>query len=380
MSHGHTELGHRLRDVLHAEADSSVIDAAAAARRLDAELSRVDHAHRRVAMTVAGVAAAVAAVVVMVVHATGGSEPRPASPPGVHVPRTPEDRTAPWPFFLDLENGSQRYLPWSLQADSAGQDTGHDDFHYEVSPDGQQVTYICHGGDSDCRNQDSVVISSLDGNVSHRWPLPESYTTDRVSWSPDGTALAYTLHAHGAPAWAGVFVQDVASGRRVRLVDGRHSPSDPTGSWSPVVAFSADGRSVLFSLGTSPTARSWPRSDSWHVWSVPTIGGAPTRTFANAADPLLLPDGEYALLTSGSGDGSDLDLDNGSSRRTLVHSAEHITWQAASPDGSRIAYLAGDHVRIVEVATGETSTVIAGSYSPSWADDHTLLLSPMSCC
>jgi hypothetical protein len=46
-----------------------------------------------------------------------------------------------------------------------------------------------------------------------------------------------------------------------------------------------------------------------------------------------------------------------------------------SPDGTKIAYMNGNSVYVVEVATGESSKVTEGTW-PAWLDDDTLVVTP----
>ena len=72
---------------------------------------------------------------------------------------------------------------------------------------------------------------------------------------------------------------------------------------------------------------------------------------------------------------SDSDHARHGSRRGLVTAEEAVWTPSLSPDGKRIAYVGGSSIRIVDVATGE-STVVADGLTVEWLGDDRLVIVP----
>lgn len=363
-------LGSVLSEVLREEGEAIEVDMLPATERLQRELSDSRRPGRGpVIVIVAALAAAVTVFALSPDHSS--TEDQPTSPPSVRPAPSPD--VSQVPFLLDVTTGATSPLPDNLVPESVGEDTGHDDFRYGVSPDGTRLTYACHGGDSDCESRDAIVVANLDGTALRTLRLPrEPATTGSLAWSPDGTKLAYATHMHGAPLSGGVFVQDVASGRRTELVN--FLDAFALDIVDTTAVFSADGQSVLFQ---APGGDDGAEPD---LWTVPVEGGEPARLLSDAAVAMPFPNGEglaFLQPDGGGTSGASIQVDDGhGSRRTLVEAVESIVWPAMSPDGSRITYQDAGFVWVVDVSTGESSRLIRGSYSAAWLGDDKVLLAP----
>ena len=138
----------------------------------------------------------------------------------------------------------------------------------------------------------------------------------------------------------------------------RHRRADPadrsrpgacrcSGRWTQTSAPTASASSTR-----SRAPRSWTRA--WDVWEVPVAGGEPTRLFENADAPQYLADGRIAFIRDGSGDDTPdtlLAAAPGGEPEVLVeYEAEDGT--AASPDGTRIAYVDDGVLHLLDLASG----------------------------
>ena len=110
------------------------------------------------------------------------------------------------------------------------------------------------------------------------------------------------------------------------------------------------------------------------MWSVPVAGGEPTLLIENAAFPSYLPSGEILFvkpLGGAAGSAMFVGRPNGE-RRTLVEGDE-IWFPRVSPDGTRVVYGDMGRIYVVDVATGEVSSVVDGNEA-AWLDDDTLIV------
>ena len=117
------------------------------------------------------------------------------------------------------------------------------------------------------------------------------------------------------------------------------------------------------------------------MWSVPVDGGVPRLLVPDAVFPMYFPDGErYAVVDPAPSDlaGPSISIVAADgSRRVLVTAEEHVWFPNMSPDGSRIAYLDGSTIRIVDVETGESTSVAEGE-TVEWLGDDRLVIVPGS--
>ena len=254
-------------------------------------------------------------------------------------------------YTLDLDSGAMAPLPESIRRGA----------WYTVSPDSSEIAYIDRAEDGR-----QVFVAQLDGTqirqVTHEPPGVDG----PLAWSPDGTTIAYLDRAEDRAQQ--VFVVDLESGRTTQVTFEPEGVND--------LQFSPDGVSILYTAQRPGTAE---------MLTVPVTGGEGSRlvTVSDLAGASVSPDGSLLAYvcntTVGAGTDASLCLANadGSDHRVLVTASVPLpvlrpTW---SPDGTRLAYWVFHswNVYVIDVASGETTLVGAGS-SPSWVDDHTLII------
>jgi len=153
-------------------------------------------------------------------------------------------------------------------------------------------------------------------------------------WSPDGTRIVFTSVRSGT---LGIYLMD-ADGRHVTQLteNGEVGPD-----WSP------DGTRLLF----------WPYATrGFGAITVMNADGTGPETLGQGSLPVWSPDGTRIAFERQNGvciyDLCGIDIytmaADGSDLRRLTHTSTAIDYAAVpawSPDGSRIAYLAGDYTR-----------------------------------
>jgi Tol biopolymer transport system component len=220
---------------------------------------------------------------------------------------------------------------------------------------------------------DGLFVANIDGS-GERQVTPAGIAASLGGWSPDGSVVVYQADNVGRKV-GNVFTVELATGEVTQLTD-----LEQERSWTWVTdmepAFGPDGTTVVFH-------RPRPTDRAWDIWSIPVTGGEPTIVRRNAGWGRYSPDGaSLAYLTEFSD--SDLsgvimiaDVAAGPGRRlaAVPFRAGPPIW---SPDGTRVAYL-GSGVRVVDLATGETSLVASCGGPVEWFDDDTLIVGPGGC-
>jgi Tol biopolymer transport system component len=308
------------------------------------------------------VAAIVAAVTVLVVRnlddpSTGAAtSPPPPPPPIVGL------------ALLDLPTGTMTGTG-IVPAGSA----------VDASPDGNQITYVDTNGGAN----EVVWVANADGSDQHAFNhTGVGASTPR--WSPDGTQIVYQGYEGSEPDQriGNLYVLDVSSGRITQITHLKQgSPSLYNGLDALVPTFSADGRSVLFTMpsGIAPGAGSL--DPGWDIWSVPSTGGDPTLVVQNAVGPDVTPDGDrlaysaVRLVDGGPAFGA-LYVANadGSNPRRLVDGDTLLPrW---SPEGTEIAYadLQRNRAFVMDVATGDTHQILDAPEWPEWVNEDTIIV------
>jgi dipeptidyl aminopeptidase/acylaminoacyl peptidase len=295
------------------------------------------------------VAAAIglAAIVFVATNRTGSDADRPAAVPS---PTAEADVSDPF-------TGGTRPLPESLEGGT----------FYFVSPDRTQIVM-----NRCCTSPNPVSVANIDG-TNLRQVTPDGVDGFAARWSPDGSSLVYQGRDASTREIGNIFILDLATGETRRITD--LEPAEYSG-WSMHPSFSADGQTIIFHMPRGPDTV----DTRYDLWSVPAAGGEPTLVVRNASGGAYSPDGKtlaYVALPRGDSSTSALVLANvdGSDARLLVE-GEQIESPRWSPNGTSIAYSDADGDHVVDVSTGEVSSVTGDADVLDWFDNDTLLVAP----
>jgi Tol biopolymer transport system component len=271
-------------------------------------------------------------------------------------------------YLVDLETGTRTPLPESIVGTY---DVTSD---YAVSPDGSRLAYT--GPTIGEGRGKAIFVANLDGTgveqVTSVDPgLDSAAGGSEPAWSPDGSRIAYVERRDRRTS--NVVVLDLATGETTQVTD------EPDGGGAFAPTFTPDGESIIYSSG------------AYHdqILAVPVAGGPSVLLLGGdgasaAQQPALSPDG--SLLSYVCGDvlevstGICLANADGSGARVFVPVA-YVSGPEWSPDGKWIAYWTWPfdvYVYVVEVATGEVTTV-GGGARPTWLDGHTLIVEADHC-
>jgi len=161
------------------------------------------------------------------------------------------------------------------------------------------------------------------------------------SWSPDGRSIVYLATVKGVDH---VFTRGVGGADAAQITRGELGAARP--AWSP------DGSSIYFNSAGA-------------LWVVGSAGGTPERVIERAGSYTVHPDGRTILFQAGRVLWTAV---RGETPREFTLPAEIASLSAAgtlmgfSPDGSRVAYLAGDAVWIVHVSRWRAATALRSQY------------------
>lgn len=185
------------------------------------------------------------------------------------------------------------------------------------------------------------------------------------AWSPDGKSIAYVSFETQK---AGVWVQEVATGKRSLVAHFRGSNSAP--AWAPsgrelAVTLSRDGVAQLYLIGV----------DGSNVRRLTTSSAIDT-------EPVFTPDGASIYFVSDRGGGPQVyrvPVAGGRAERVTFRGGYNIS-PAISPDGATLAYVAreGSSYRVtsLDLASGTVRTLsdTNDDESPSFAPNGRLIV------
>jgi len=241
----------------------------------------------------------------------------------------------------------------------------------DVSPDCTEMTYVTGAG--------AVAVANVDG--SDPQPFPHTISlNDPIGprWSPDGTEIVFQREG-AANVIGNLYILDVTSGRAKQLT---HLPPVSAGLHYMAPAFSADGRSVLFTMPTEVASGPNAGQLEWDLWTVPVSGGQPSLLVKNAGFADAEPNGNsiafVAVQSDGKGDPTFGDaytaMSDGTQPRKLAEGETLLPrW---SPDGSEVAFtdVGKPGIFVADPATGETQKVYGMDEWPEWVDQQTLII------
>jgi Tol biopolymer transport system component len=323
----------------------------------------------------AGAIALVAALVIGVIalatvsNLRGDSEPQPGGGGSTQTPQRTEPPLGAQ--IIQLDGTMLAQIP--ELADQA--------FGLRLSPDGSTIAFIT--GDV---NGQVATIRTDGSNLTYLTePATNSNAGDAqtaVSWSPDGTQIAYASSGD-------LYVID-ADGSNVRQLT-----TDPNGDYYP--AWSPDGSTIAYWNG-STTGQDGGPTDA-ELYTIPATGGTPTRLTNNEIpdiEPAWSPDGgQIAYFSTDRGDLRVMRADGTHDR--AVFTQGNSGWAPSwSPDGTRIAFLSCCRsingylysppeleVQVLTLATGDATKLTVDGHAvtvrtdlngPSWTPQGALLV------
>lgn len=274
---------------------------------------------------------------------------------------------------IGLDGTVYQQIP-GLPADAIG---------FRPSPDGNTIAFFTYH-----ENEYRVASIRTDGtDLRYLTDHPDNDNTGdgwfAVSWSPDGTRLAYS-------ASGDIYVMGADGSNVQRITTSRQGDYHP--SWSP------DGSTIVYWHGSNSGIDGGPPDSE--IFAIPVSGGTPTRLTQNDVsniEPAWSPDGELIAYWN---DGQIWVMRADGSEPRRMFEGEGGGWAPSwSPDGTRIAFLTyqgdrgyiplDDHttvthavplleVRILDVATGTVTEVpvrVAMDVNGvSWLSNDTLLV------
>ena len=238
-----------------------------------------------------------------------------------------------------------------------------------ISPDGRTIAFMTIDGRVATIRRDGSGLQILTTDTANSGGDAQ----DAVSWSPDGTQIAYAAHDD-------IYVMDADGSNTLRLTD------DPGGEFYP--AWSSHGV-IAYWHGATSGEDGGPKDAE--IYTIPATGGFPIRLTHNGTpdiEPTWSPSGEQIAYFST--DRSEIWVMNadGSDQHRLFASKANEGWAPAwSPDGTHIAFLhccSSDpyatvlEVRVLDVTTGtvrrlhvDVATDLNGA---SWSSSEALLI------
>ncbi len=172
------------------------------------------------------------------------------------------------------------------------------------------------------RRTRTASVADLSG-LAFRPIATESVLEDAPSWAPDGESIAYLATVNGRLQ---IFTRSIGSIDAAQITRGTTGAANP--AWSP------DGSAIYF-------------NSAGGLWVVGSAGGAPDRIFERAGRFAVHPDGKTLVFQS---QGELWVGTRGEQPREFARFKEIAGPKRLvgfSPDGSRLAVLAGDQVWIV---------------------------------
>jgi Tol biopolymer transport system component len=268
---------------------------------------------------------------------------------------------------------------WVVRPDGTGArrltnlPAGAFDSQISWSPDGTRLAYVEEDDGRSCGLPClSLETISIDGTGEHPQAANEGNPSGPLRWAPDGTRIALVgwdgLTKHGSGIGP-LEISDLVTGRS-RVIAPRRLPRVPFLSRGYVVydvAWSPDGSGICFSRESAAVSRlAYVRPDGTDLHLVP----APPADGCTWA-----PDSRTVAFASGTSvasigiDGSDL--------HWLATGQSPVTAPTWSPDGRLVAFLRQEPAHptrpwdlwTVVAATGEQARVATGVLGFSWSGD-----------
>jgi len=298
------------------------------------------------AFAVAAVFVAVAAIAFVSMRG-GGTEDRPATGQTSAPPATKVTHS-----YLDIATGERTPVAANLGGAQLP----------EVSPNGDRVAY------NTCCSHDALFVADLDG-FDEVTITPTTLDGYGGTWIDDETIL-FQARTAGTNELGDLYTANVSTGEVTMVTD---LPDERNGAWIVISDLSPDGTTVLFHL-----PRGKALNAEWDLWTAPLAGGEATLLREDAGFAAYAPDGSIVFLDHPVPFESDaiwiMDGD-GRNARSLVEGGV-LVLPRVSPDGTMVAYTNDGEVEIVDVASGEVTTLDASTTDEevAWYGNDTLIV------
>ncbi|HWB85114.1 MAG TPA: prolyl oligopeptidase family serine peptidase [Bryobacteraceae bacterium] len=266
-----------------------------------------------------------------------------------------------------------------------------------ITAGGERVMYVEMWSDR-ARDATYSNLWEITTGGKDRQQITSGNFRDRApEWSPDGASVAFLSERDGKTQ---IRIHRLDSGRETALADGGTTPQSfawsPDGAW---IAFTAPGRAADGGKYALVTRAPWRAAADAAVFVAPVAGGAARQVSADGFDchgaPSWTMDGKSILIAAqavppgGEPEGGDDLYEFRVADSAVTQLTSNHAWNARptpSPDGSKIAFLAGDAKRQSYVirklfamnADGGRVKVLSGMLDrdvrePHWSSDSRTL-------
>lgn len=185
------------------------------------------------------------------------------------------------------------------------------------------------------------------------------------AWSPDGNRLAYVSFEERNSA---IYVQDVRSGQRQKVVSGAGINSSP--------AFSPDGQRLAVTRS---------KEGNPDIYVVELGSGQQTRLTTDGAidtEPAWSPDGQTIVFTSDRGGSPQIyrvSPAGGPQQRVTFNAGDYNARASYSPDGRSLVLVSGGsgfRISVFDLESGRSRAITGGNLdeSPSFAPNGSMII------
>jgi TolB protein len=220
------------------------------------------------------------------------------------------------------------------------------------SPDGAQIAYYAYNGNGPA----DIWLMAADGSNVRRITNTGSADERVVTWSPEGTQLAYHSDADGD---FDIYVFDVNTGQTRNLTNSGFDDLGP--SWSPDgtrIAFHSDednNFNEIFVINLDGSGRDQLTDGQWQ-----------------AAFPAWASDGSRMAFHAITGQNYNIYAINadGEGFQTIFQAENNQRHPDWSSDGQALIYMVGSisepRIAYTDFFTGETRDVVSSGFFPDW--------------